>query len=125
MMSTAAPPPPPPPDPRLGSIDALKRVKATETDWDLKLRAARGAAEQAIARLKAESEAAVATAQAAAEDDRNRTVQAARAEADREASEILAAGTRAAEAAGRGEGKRPAQKKDAVLAVVLAGFTAD
>lgn len=114
-----------PANPALGSIDALKRVKATETDWELRLRAARGAAEAETARLKEESEAAVRAAQQEAEAERTRAVQAARAEADREAEQILAEGTRAAEAAARGEGKRPADRKAEILSSVLAGFTTD
>jgi vacuolar-type H+-ATPase subunit H len=112
----------PPSGATLGSIDALKRVKATETDWEQKLGAARSAAEEAIARLREESETAVKGVQAAVEADRARAVQAARVEADREAAEILGDGTRAAEAAARGEGKRPSDKKGPILAAVLAGF---
>jgi vacuolar-type H+-ATPase subunit H len=111
--------------PSLGSIEALKRVKATETDWELKLRAARGAVDEALGRLQAESEAAIKAAQASAEAERTRAVQAARTEADREAEGILAEGTRAAEAAARGSGKRPADQKDALLTTVLAGFVPD
>jgi vacuolar-type H+-ATPase subunit H len=109
----------------LGSIDALKRVKATESDWELKLRAARGAAEQALDRLRTDSEAAVKAAQVSADAERARTVQAARDEADRDAGGILAEGAKVAEAAARGEGKRPADKKDAILGAILAGFTKD
>ena len=112
----------PPPGTALGSIDALKRVKETESDWELRLRAARGAAEEALQRLRTESETAVKSAQAAAEGERALAVQAARVAAEQEAAEIFAAGTRAAEAAARGEGKRPADKKDATLGAVLAGF---
>jgi vacuolar-type H+-ATPase subunit H len=125
VTPAATAPPSPSPESRLGSIDALKHVKATEADWELKLRAARGAAEEAIARLRTESEAAVAAAQAASDAERTRAVEAARAESEREAAEILAAGARVAEAAARGEGKRPADKKDAILSAVLAGFTKD
>ncbi|MGI0071850.1 MAG: hypothetical protein ACRECT_07310 [Thermoplasmata archaeon] len=119
-MSASAPPPT-----ELGSIDALKRVKATEADWELRLRTARGAAEEAVERLRAESEAAVRTAQAEADAERARTVQAARDEADRAAAEIVAEGTRVAEVAARGVGKRPADRADAIVAVVLTGFQKD
>ena len=111
-----------PPPPSLGSIEALKRVKEAETEWDLKLRTARGAATEALERLRAESEAAVRAAQAAADAERANTVLAARQEAEREAAEILAAGQRAAASAARGDGKRPADRPDEILAVVLAGF---
>ncbi len=119
-MSVAAPPAPP-----LGSIDALKRVKATESDWELRLRAARGTATEAVQRARDESEAAVKAAQAAADAERAEAVRAARAEADRLAAEILAEGKRAAEVASRGEGKRAADQQDAILAAVLAGFVPD
>ncbi len=109
----------------LGSIEALKRVKATETDWELKLRAARGQAEETLQRLRTDADAAVKAAQTAADADRAAKLEAARAEADREAAGIVAEGQKAAEAAARGEGKRPADKKDAILAAVLAGFQKD
>jgi len=120
-VSAGAPPPATP----LGSIEALKRVKETESEWELKLRVARGAAGEALERLRTEGEAAVKAAQAVADGERANALLAARQEAEREAAEILVAGTRAAEAAARGEGKRPADKKDAILAAVLAGFTKD
>jgi vacuolar-type H+-ATPase subunit H len=119
-MASAAPS-----EPNLGSIDALKRVKATESDWDLKLRAARGAAEETLQRLRADSETAVKAAQATADQERATAVQAARADADRAAAEILAEGTRTAEAAARGEGRRAGDRKDAILSAVLAGFAKD
>lgn len=119
-MAAAAPPPPP-----LGSIDALKRVKATESDWELRLRAARGTAAETLQRARDESDAAVKAAQATADAQRTEAVRAGRAEADRLAAEILADGKRAADVAARGEGKRAADKKDAILAAVLAGFLKD
>ncbi len=115
----------PPPAPPLGSIEALKRVKETETDWELRLRIARGIAEEALERLRADCDAAVKTARATAEADRTRAVQAAKADADRQAAAILAEGNRAAEAAAQGEGKHPADKKEQILAAVLAGFAKD
>ena len=54
----------------LGSIEALKRVKATETEWDTRLSAARQESEEALRRLR---------------DDGDATVKAAETEADREA----------------------------------------
>jgi vacuolar-type H+-ATPase subunit H len=108
-----------------GSIDALKRVKATEAEWEIALRAAKGTAEATIQRLRADSDAAVKAAQAEADAERARVVQAARAEADRQAAEILAEGKRAAEAVAGGEGKSVVDRKDALLALVLAGFGKD
>lgn len=115
----------PPPGSALGSIEALKHVKETESEWELKLRAARGVADTELERLRTESEATIKAAQEAAEAEHALAVQAARADAEREAAEILSDGTRAAEAAARGEGKRPADKKNLILAAVLAGFLPD
>lgn len=120
-MSTAAPAPPA----GLGSIEALKRVKATENDWELRLRAARGAAEEQLGHLREASDAAVKAAQEAADAERTRLVQAARSEAERAAAEILAEGTRVAEAATRGDRRGPSDRRDAILAAVLAGFAKD
>ncbi len=111
--------------PAEGSIDALKRVRAAETEWEQKLAAAKQEAGEAIARLKTAADAAVRAAQAAADEDRAATLQAARSEADREAIVILADGAKAADAAAEGAGKRPADKADAIVGAVLAGFASD
>ncbi len=81
-----------PPDSSLGSIEALKRVKETESEWELKLRDARSTADAALERLRAESEAAVQASQEAADRERAAAVLTARQEAEREAAEILAGG---------------------------------
>jgi vacuolar-type H+-ATPase subunit H len=130
MPASPPPPPPPPPPPgappaappTLGSIDALKRVKEAEMDWEMKLRTARGQAAASLEQVRAQSETAVRAAQVIADGERTNTVLNARQEADHQAAEILASGRRAAEAAARGEGKQPSDKKDAILAAVLAGF---
>jgi vacuolar-type H+-ATPase subunit H len=111
--------------PAEGSIDALKRVRAAETEWEQKVTAAKQDAGEEIARIKTSADAAVKSAQAAAEQARAAKVQAARSEADREAIVILADGAKAAEAASQGEGKHPADKADEILGAVLAGFTSD
>jgi vacuolar-type H+-ATPase subunit H len=111
--------------PAEGSIDALKRVRAAESEWEQKVAAAKQDAGEEIARRKTAAEASVKAARAAAEQQRAEKVQAARSEADREAIVILAEGAKAADAAAEGEGKRPADKADAILKAVLAGFTSD
>jgi vacuolar-type H+-ATPase subunit H len=111
--------------PAEGSIDALKRVRAAETEWEQKVTAAKQDAGEAIAELRTAADEAVRAAQADAEAKRAAKVQAARSEADREAVVILAEGAKAADAAAQGEGKRPADKADAILGAVLAGFTSD
>jgi vacuolar-type H+-ATPase subunit H len=118
-MSAAAAPP------AEGSIDALKRVRAAETEWEQKVAAAKQDAGEAIAALKTSADAAIKSAQADTEQQRSAKIQAARSEADREAIVILADGAKAADAAAEGEGKRPADRADAILDAVLAGFTSD
>ncbi|MFZ3356790.1 MAG: hypothetical protein WA549_08590 [Thermoplasmata archaeon] len=115
----------PPPNPYLGSIEALKHVKETESEWERKLQLARSNAKETLERLRAQSEAAVRAAQATADGERAQAVLEARRGAEREAAEILAAGTRAAEAAARPEGKRPADQQELIFAAVLAGFLQD
>jgi vacuolar-type H+-ATPase subunit H len=122
---SAASPPAPMSAPALGSIDALKRVRAAEMEWDQKVKDAKEAAAQEIARLRADSDAAVKAAQSAADADRASKLQAARSEADREAVGILADGAKEAERATEGEGKHPADHTDDILRVVLSGFTSD
>jgi vacuolar-type H+-ATPase subunit H len=107
------------------SIEALKRVRATEIEWEEKLAAAKRSAEGTLQRLREESEVAVKAAQAETEAERYQTVQAARAAADLETAQIVAEGEEVARAAARGEGKHPADRKDAVLSAVLAGFDRD
>jgi len=107
------------------SLEALKRVKATETEWDAKLSAARKDADTTIERLRAEAAAAVKQAQTEADRERVDRVVHARAETEAQAATILADGATAAEQALTGEGRRPADKKDAILAAVLGDFAKD
>jgi vacuolar-type H+-ATPase subunit H len=100
-----------------GSLDAVKLVKATETEWETRLAAARTAAEASLAQLRDAAAAAVAAARAEAESARNHSVEAARATADAEAAQIVAEGTAAAQR--DKSGRRPADRKDDVLTAVL------
>jgi vacuolar-type H+-ATPase subunit H len=109
----------------LGSIDALKRIKAAETEWDERIASARQETEAALRRLAEESDATVKAAHAEADGARSASVQRARANADREAETIVAEGAKAAEAAARGTGKRPADHSAEVLAAVLGSFGED
>jgi len=106
-------------------VEALKRVKATETEWDARLKAAREESEVALRRSREEAEAAVKAAETEAERERTDRVEHARVEAAGLAAAIVAEGQKAAELAARGEGRRPADKKDAILAVVLGSFGKD
>lgn len=107
------------------SIEALKRVRVTEIEWDQKLVAARRESEEALARLREETAVALKEALAAAEAERTRALERARADVEREVTTILAVGERAAQAAARPEGKRPQDRRDQVLVAVLGPFARD
>jgi len=107
------------------SFEALKRVKAAEAEWDGRLAAARAQRAAVLERLRAETDAAVKAAQAEAEQERVAAVQRARADAERAASVLEAEGAAAAQAAASGVGKRPADRKDAILAAVLGAFASE
>jgi len=104
------------------SVEALKRVKATENEWEARLTSARRDTDTTLERLRTEAAAAVKEAQMTADRDRVARVVEARTETETEAREILAEGQKAAEQALHGEGRRPADKKDAILAIVLGSF---
>ncbi len=112
----AAAVPPPPPD---AGLDALRRIKSAETEWGDRLARDRQEAETNLQRLRDETDTAIRAAQAESEQERTEAVQAARQDADREAARIVADGQAAATEAARGEGKHPADQKDAVLKAVL------
>lgn len=107
------------------TIDALKRIKATETEWEEKVTSVRSDTEAALKRLKEETDALLAQARTEAETERTRTIEAARAGANAEAAKIVAEGERTARAATEGAGKGVAARKSEVLAVVLGGFLSD
>jgi vacuolar-type H+-ATPase subunit H len=102
-----------------GSLDAVKLVKATETEWEAKVAAARKAADAAIARLRDQAAAAVAAARVEADRDRTRAVEVARATADAEAAQIVTDGQSAAQRDSAGAGRRPADRRAEVLDAVL------
>jgi vacuolar-type H+-ATPase subunit H len=104
------------------SVEALKRVKATENEWDARLSAAQKERDTTLQRLREETDAAVREAGSEADKDRLARVEAAKADLAKVADRIVADGQSAADTAARGEGRRPADKKDAILAVVLGAF---
>ena len=108
-----------------GSVELLKRVKATETEWDQALRAARSNLEETVSRLHAEADSTVRAALAAAEAERARALERARAEIDQEVATILAEGKASAESAARVEGKRPEDQRDRVIRIVLGPFAGE
>jgi vacuolar-type H+-ATPase subunit H len=107
------------------SVAALKRVKATEAEWDARLKAAREEAAATIRRLRDDGDVALKAAEAEADRERTVRLEHARAETTGEAEAIVAEGRRAAERAALGEGRRPSDKKDAILDVVLGSFGKD
>jgi vacuolar-type H+-ATPase subunit H len=107
------------------SIEALKRVRSTEIEWDEKLVAARRESEEALARLEEETAVALKEGLAAAEAERARALERARADVERQVTTIIAVGERAAQAAARPEGKRPQDRREQVLAAVLGPFAKD
>jgi vacuolar-type H+-ATPase subunit H len=111
--------------PEGGSIEVLKRVKATEIEWDQKLVAARRESEESLARQREETAATLKAALADAEMARARALARARTDMEREVGAILTEGERAAQAAAQPEGKRPQDRPDQVLAAVLGTFVAD
>jgi vacuolar-type H+-ATPase subunit H len=108
-----------------GSVEALKRVKATETEWDARLKAARQEAETMLRRLRDDEDVAVKAAEAEADRERTVRLERARAQTVEEAEAIITDGHRAAERAALGEGRHPADKKDVILDVVLGSLGKD
>jgi vacuolar-type H+-ATPase subunit H len=108
-----------------GSLEALKLVKATETEWETRVNAARQDAEETLRRLRAEGHAAVKAAEDEVERQRAARLERAGAEVESEVETILAEGRAAAARAAHGEGRRPIDKKDAILEAVLGSFGKD
>jgi vacuolar-type H+-ATPase subunit H len=108
-----------------GSLEALKRVKATESEWDARLNAARQESEAILRRLRDDGDASVKATEAEADRLRSVRLEKARAETDQEAEAIVADGRSSAQRAALTEGRRPSDKKDAVLDAVLGSFGKD
>ncbi len=106
----------------LGSIEVLKRIKATETEWEEKLTAARRDSESTLARLRSEADQALAAARAETETERAAALERAHAEVEKEVAEIFARGEVEAKDAGSPAGKRPSDHRDQVIALVFGPF---
>jgi vacuolar-type H+-ATPase subunit H len=105
-----------------GSLDALKRVKATESEWENRIAAARAEVEATLRHLREEGDAAVRAALAEVERERTARLERGRSDTESEIETILSEGRSAAELAARLEGRRPADKRDAILETVLGPF---
>ncbi len=102
-----------------GTIEALKRIKNAESDWDHRLADARRASEATLRRQKEEAGATVAAARAEAEADHARTVERARLAADVEARQIVADGERQAAQATGAAAPRSSDRSAGLLKAVL------
>jgi uncharacterized membrane protein YqiK len=93
------------------TVEALRRVKAVEAEWDAKLRAAREATVKAVA--------------SEIEGERARRLEAARAASEAEAETIRREGAKEAEALRSGKDRRSSDRDDAIVAAVLGPFVGD
>src|SRR5487761_2140833 len=109
----------------VGSLDELKRVEDTETEWTERLRAARENADATLKRLREEAEGRIGLARTAAQQAREERMRAAQQEAEREAAKVLADGDQQVEAIVSGAGQRPDDQRDAILSAVLGEFRPD
>lgn len=107
------------------ALDALKRIKAAEADWDERLRTARHASNEALERRRVDADATVKAVAAEAEAERSRSVEKARAAAEAEARTIVAEGEASARDAGSDKGKRPKDMEERVLDAVLGPLAPD
>ncbi|MGP8110300.1 MAG: hypothetical protein ACLQD9_06305 [Thermoplasmata archaeon] len=107
------------------ALDALKRIKAAEADWDERLRTARHASAEALERRRADADATVRAVATEAEAERSRAVERARAAAEAEARTIVAEGEATARDAASDKGKRPKDLEKRVLDAVLGPFAPD
>jgi vacuolar-type H+-ATPase subunit H len=107
------------------TVEALRRLKAVEREWEEKLLAARAAADEAVRRARDESEATVKAVVAEAEAERARRLEAGRAAADREAEGIVRDGAKAADELRARKGARPADRSEEIVAAALGPYAHD
>ncbi len=78
-------------------VESLRRVRATEIDWEQRLTEFREEAQRVLTRLREQNEVLVRTARTEAERRREASVVAARARAEQEAQAVLSKGQAAAD----------------------------
>ncbi len=120
-MSDAAAPPSGSPE----ILDALRRVKATEADWDRRLADARAAAAQDLAGRRDAAEASVHEVARAVETERAEATARAGREGDTEARTIVDDGEAEARQLRAGQGSLAEGRRKEILAVVLGRFASD
>ncbi len=101
----------------VATVEALRKLKAVEAEWDARLAEARRDADEAIGRAREETEAALRAVGAELEAERTRRLDGDRAAADREAEAIRQKGEQ--EAAGAAKAGRSPVRADAIVAAVL------
>jgi len=107
-----------PDPPATTSLETLRKVRATELEWERRIAEGRSRSDELLRTLREEAEALVAAARTDAERERTRVIEAARTAADREAAGIAAEGERAATEAAGGPAVG-AERRAAILAAVL------
>jgi vacuolar-type H+-ATPase subunit H len=106
-------------------LDALRRVKATEAEWDRRLADARAASAAELARRREAADAAVRAVAREVETERAEAVARADREADAEARTIVADGEAEARQIRSDEGSLAEGHRAEILAVVLGQFASD
>ena len=109
------------PEPPL-SVESLKQLKATETEWDEKLKQVREEGERTLARLREAADLAVREARLQADRDREAAVVAARSRIAAEADKIQEEGRRAAESIDREKSRDVRSLRSEILDAVLGPF---
>lgn len=107
------------------TVQVLRQIKEAETEWDTELRKAHEEAEQAVRRARDEADATVKAVTAEVEGERAHRLEAARAACDAEIEVIRREGADAAEALRAGKERRPTDRRDEIIAVVLGPFSGD
>ncbi len=106
-------------------VDALKRVKAVETEWDARLAEARETSRRELARKREEADAAVKAVLQEAEAERLRALERARIVSEAEARGIVSEGEAAARKVRDEREKRGGGRNGEILAAVLGSFASD
>ena len=107
------------------SVEALRRLKEVETEWEAKLSAARAAAEKRIQLARDSAEALVTKVRPEVERQRETVLSTARSAAQSEADRIVRDGEAKARETMEVSAKLSPTARSKVLATVLAGFQSD
>lgn len=106
----------------VASVEALRRLKEIETEWETKLTQARAEAVQRVAKAREAAEAAVAEARAEVDRAREALLTSARATAQAEAERIVTAGRAEADKVAGAARTASASLKAKLLDAVVGDF---